>query len=527
MKSYLFKVKKYIIFQVLFDLIGVICLSMAPLIQKWLFDYGLQSTPSQIVLAIILYGLLLGIYSLMQYFCILIAFKSGISFETKLKENFFDKIFNMDNKSFYEKPIGEYISIQANDITALEQDYLQPIVDIIRSINMMLIYGIVIFMNINYKIGVVIIISSTLAIFIPRIFGKVLDKSRTNYQKSLGKYTSVISDLLEGFDLINPITINSIKNRHNDILHKTASKRYAFGRKKGLVLGASDFMTKMVRVFTFAMVGYLFYTKEITVGVAIATISYASAFIDPIDNLLYDITAIRSINSTKQNILSFLNRKSEIESKKTVNNFKNQIIFNHVFYTIDNLKLEDVNLTIEKGKKYAIIGKSGAGKSTFLKLLLGINVPKKGKVNIDGQSVDELNLSNIILYMGQHEHIYRASVKENITIFNSYSTEVITSSVYGIPLVNDIICREDTDCSTFSGGEKRVLSLLRILCRQGEILILDEPFTGVDTGSISELENILLMSDKTVLMVTHDTTSENLKKFDNVINIVDGNVIMQ
>lgn len=189
MKDYLSKVKKYIILQVVLDFIGVICLALTPLIQKWLFDYGLQSASSQIILAIILYALLLGIYSLMQYFCILVAFKSGISFETRLKKSFFDKIFNMNAKVFQEKPIGEYISIQSNDITALEQDYLQPIVDVIRSVNMMLIYGVIIFMNINYKIGLVVVLSSIFAIFIPKIFGKMLDNSRSNYQRHLGKYT--------------------------------------------------------------------------------------------------------------------------------------------------------------------------------------------------------------------------------------------------------------------------------------------------------------------------------------------------
>lgn len=527
MKKYLFKVKKYIILQVLFDFIGVICLAIAPLIQKWLFDYGLQTTMSQIALAVILYALLLGIYSLMQYFCILIAFKSGISFETKLKENFFDKIFNMNSKIFYEKAIGEYISIQANDITALEQDYLQPITDVIRSLNMMLIYAVVIFMNINYKIGIVIIISSIFAIFIPKIFGKSLDKSRTDYQKNLGKYTSVISDLLEGFGLINSITINNIKNRHNDILLKTANKRYEFGKKKGLVLGVSDLTTKMVKAFTFTIVAYLFYKKEITVGVAIATLSYASSFIDPIDNLLYDITAIRSISSTKQNILSFLNQKSEMEDKEIRDDFEKQLIFDNVYYTIDRLQLKDINLKIEKGKKYAIIGKSGAGKSTFLNLLLGVNVPEQGKVLLDGQNVNKLNLSNVILYMSQNEHIYHSSVRDNVTIFDSYSYDFISDSSYEVSLIDDILSRKDIDCSTFSGGEKRVLALLRILCRNGEILVLDEPFTGVDTENVAKIENILLKSDKTVLIVTHDTTEENLNKFDNVITVKDGNVLMK
>lgn len=527
MEDYLSKVKKYIILQVVLDFIGVICLALTPLIQKWLFDYGLKSTSSQIFLAILLYALLLGIYSLMQYFCILVAFKSGISFETRLKKNFFDKIFNMNSKVFQEKPIGEYISIQSNDITALEQDYLQPIVDVIRSVNMMLIYGVIIFMNINYKIGLVVVLSSIFAIFIPKIFGKMLDNSRSKYQRHLGKYTSTISDLLEGFGLINSKTIENIKNRHNEILHKTADKRYEFGKKKALVLGLSDLMTKMVRALTFAIVGYLFYKKEITVGVAIATLSYSSAFIDPIDSLLYDITAIRSVNSTKQNILSFLNQKSETESKKELGNFKNELIFDNVNFTVDKLQLEDINLKIEKGKKYAIVGKSGAGKSTFLNLLLGIHKPNQGKVIIDGENVKELNLSNTLLYMSQHEHIYRASVKENITVFDSYSYDYIPDNAHEIAMIKDILNRNTDDCSNFSGGEKRVLALLRILCRKGEILVLDEPFTGVDTESVSKLEDILLKTDQTVLIVTHNTSTEHLKKFDNIIRVIDGKVFIE
>ena len=129
--------------------------------------------------------------------------------------------------------------------------------------------------------------------------------------------------------------------------------------------------------------------------------------------------------------------------------------------------------------------------------------------------------------MSQHEHIYRASVKENVTVFDSYSYDYIPNNAHEISIINDILNRNTTDCSNFSGGEKRVLALLRILCRKGEILVLDEPFTGVDTESISKLEDVLLKSDQTVLIVTHNTSIEHLKKFDNVIKVIDGKVFME
>ena len=129
--------------------------------------------------------------------------------------------------------------------------------------------------------------------------------------------------------------------------------------------------------------------------------------------------------------------------------------------------------------------------------------------------------------MSQHEHIYRASVKENVTVFDSYSYDYIPDNANEVAIIKDIFSRNTADCSNFSGGEKRVLAFLRILCRKGEILVLDEPFTGVDAESVLKLEDILLKSDQTVLIVTHNTSMEHLKKFDKVIRVVNGKVFIE
>ena len=129
--------------------------------------------------------------------------------------------------------------------------------------------------------------------------------------------------------------------------------------------------------------------------------------------------------------------------------------------------------------------------------------------------------------MSQHERIYRASVKENITVFDSYFYNYIPDNANEVAIIKDILGRNTADCSNFSGGEKRVLAFLRILCRKGEILVLDEPFTGIDTESVLKLEDILLKSDQTVLIVTHNTSTKHLKKFDNIIKVIDGKVFIE
>ena len=145
MNTYIYKTKKYIIAQILFDLAGVSCLALSPLLQQWLFDYGLESSFKMILLIILAYGSLLLFYTLSQYFCMIFAFKGGIQFENLLKKEFLSSVFHMDSSTFYKHSIGEYISLQGNDITALEQDYLEPIISIIRCINMIIVYGIVLF----------------------------------------------------------------------------------------------------------------------------------------------------------------------------------------------------------------------------------------------------------------------------------------------------------------------------------------------------------------------------------------------
>lgn len=149
MNTYIYKTKKYMIAQILWDLAGVICLAFSPLLQQWLFDYGLQSPLKKIVMVILAYGALLVFYTLSQYFCVLYAFKGGIKFENLLKRDFLYSLFHMESSKFYKHSIGEYVSLQGNDITALEQDYLEPVISIIRCVNMIIVYGVVLFFGVD------------------------------------------------------------------------------------------------------------------------------------------------------------------------------------------------------------------------------------------------------------------------------------------------------------------------------------------------------------------------------------------
>lgn len=523
MKKYLYNIKKYIAAQIMWDLFGVLCLAVAPLLQEWIFDYGLEHSLQEILAVIAAYFLLLIFYSVSQFFCALFSFKGGILFEKNLKKDFFRTVFHMDSSKFYKKSIGEYISLQGNDITALEQDYLQPIISIIRSVNMMIVYGLVLFLGIDWRIALMILLTSILAIAIPKLMGGKLTKTRTAYQKQMGKYVTVITDLLEGFHIINRMTVDNINRRHELCLEETAKKRFCYGKRKSIVLCFSELFTKLIQIVTFAAIAILFFRREITVGVGVATLSYVMAFVEPIDTILYDITTMQSMKEVKDKVLSYV-QKDYVDRRIRKQHLVSGITFGNVNYTKGDFGLKGINLHIEKGKKYAVTGASGAGKSTLLKLIMGYEKPDSGTIEIDGKDINEMELSELVSYIDQNEHIYRAGLWDNITVFQSYPRKN-TSDVlkyYITDFFSALLSREkEENCQCFSGGERQAIAFMRMMAKGSELILMDEPFSAIDAENRSFLQDYLLNSkefqEKTVLMVTHNIEKSDLSAFDKVI----------
>lgn len=532
MKKYLFESKKYIIAQILWDLIGVICLAISPLLQQWLFDNGINCSFKIILLLVLAYFALLLFYTLSQFFCVLYAFKGGIKFEKLLKRDFLYTLLHSEPTKFYSHAIGEYISLQGNDITALEQDYLEPIISTVRCVNMMIVYGIVLFVGVDWRIALVIILTSILAIWIPRLIGNSLTKSRSAYQEQMAEYVTTITDLLEGFRIVNHVTVGKILDRHENVLDETSEKRYQYGKKKSLVLGASELMTKLVKIITFGVTAILFYKKEITVGTGVATLSYVSSFIEPIDSVLYNITTIQSMTNVKKKVLSFIKiDKIAPIPKKT--KLDSEIALKNITYRRDKFVLDNINLTIKKGKKYAIVGQSGAGKSTLLKIIMGFEKINSGVINIDGEDIRNYDISELISYTDQNEHIFRAGIDENITVFNSYDVKGISNAKYNIntELFKDIFKRKDKECQNFSGGEKQAISFFRMIAKNAEIILMDEPFSAMDVKTKAAVGQYMFtdkeFENKTVLMVTHDVREESLSLFDGIIYVEKDRVYLE
>lgn len=525
MGKYLRKIKWNIVMRIVFASLQTLTIACIPYLNKLLFDNAIDKGMRWVFILSGLYFLCVISGLFFAYLCEKNIWKGSIVFEMSLKRDFFQAISRYSYKRFSKKDIGEYISLQGNDITALEQDYLNRFVAIIQDINSLIIYSIVLFVFVDFRIALVIFLASLLSVLVPRITAKTLSKRRNNYLDQMGWYVSRIKDFLEGFKLFSSKTRGSIDHEHEKILKETANKRYHYGRFKILTLKINGFVIDFVGLAAFFAVGILFIRGEITVGTGIATFGYIQCFIHPINDILNDINTINSLKHIKSKVLSYIEDNKPIETalKKE---FNSDIVFDQVSIHYEDFSLENFSYRFEKGKKYALIGHSGSGKSTIVNLLMKYVEANIGNICIDGSSLDTLDTANILCCINQDEHIFADDFINNASVFSSYPVAKIDEIVTNLNLKRLEKIQYKQDCKQLSGGEKQILSIVRMLTADTPICIMDEPFSATDVNTTEVLQNALVaMKDKTVIMVSHKLSQKQLEEFDEILLMEAGKIV--
>lgn len=215
-----------------------------------------------------------------------------------------------------------------------------------------------------------------------------------------------------------------------------------------------------------------------------------------------------------------------------IENFKgleSNIEFKNVSYSYgDNMVLEDINISFEKGKKYLIIGPSGGGKSTMLKLLRKYFNPDKGEILVDNTPLIHIKKEEYfkgISNIEQQVFLFEDTLRNNITLYNSYSQEEINSALEKAGLKEFILSLPDgldtkiyDNGKNISGGEKSRIAIARGILRKADIIFLDEAFASLDSNKAKEIEkNLLSLEGITVINVSHVIFKEHEKLYDRVI----------
>ncbi|QXW65080.1 ATP-binding cassette domain-containing protein [Streptobacillus moniliformis] len=274
----------------------------------------------------------------------------------------------------------------------------------------------------------------------------------------------------------------------------------------------------------------MFYKNNyISLGSLIALIQLTMFINQPVINLINSIIGINSmgeINNYIENI------NFDVEEKKSYYfDFNNIDIVNLNYeYTEDKKVFKDnLNMRFEQGKKYLIIGESGSGKSTFLKILMKYLEDFKGEILVDNISLKDINeetLNKNIFYIPQKIHIFSDTIKNNIDIKNRYSESEILNSMREVNL-DKLIKKEDginsiigEEINTISGGEAARLYIVKAKLSNKKIIIADEILSNLDKeNSLNVEKNLLNLKDKILIHVAHNYNQEYMEEYDQIIRI--------
>ncbi len=328
--------------------------------------------------------------------------------------------------------------------------------------------------------------------------------------------------------------IQKFDKENSDTIHTKYSVDKLFALNEGL----SSFLALMVQIVVLFLSAYFIITERITVGTLLGMVQVSSNLANPLIMIFTNIPKIKSIQPIIEKLTVLSKYELNEVPKKQSATFNSVVSISNLSFAYEkqNRVLDKINLHIEKGKKYVIVGKSGCGKTTLVKLLAGYYTEYSGKILYDNTDLNMMNENDIVqLSSIIHQNIYmfNESVYDNICLHEDYSKESIDKAVKASGL-NDVIEKlpegllyeAGENGSNLSGGQKQRIAVARALIRNKPILILDEGTSAIDMQTAYDIENHLLkIEGLTIITITHNLKKELLELYDNIIYMENGEII--
>ncbi|WBW96297.1 ABC transporter ATP-binding protein [Oceanirhabdus sp. W0125-5] len=535
MKRYLLKSKKLFFINVFFVILSSFLYTALAFVLKALIDVSTEKDMTRFTKVLT--------FTVIYIFIILITTYIRKIFLAKyikfnvitLRNDVFKKIISRSKKDFSSKNTANYISIINNDIEILQRNYFFNFLFILQAACSFIIAcaGLV---KLNVFIAIAILTLSLIPVAVPYIFAKKLSVMKKRYSDNLSQFIKIAKDFLSGFEVIKSFNIqNKIYAKYNEFNNELESSRYKFSKFNAGMSVIVDAFSYAAQFSAYGIGAYLIIKEQITVGTFVAAIQLMEFISAPVRNISGIIGSFKSVKLISKKVMNIIDEKIPEERGTHKESFEQSIEFKDVSFSYVDGKetLKDITFSINKGEKYAIVGKSGSGKSTILKLLLRYYDEYTGEILIDrlnNKEIESSSIYNLISVIQQDVFMFDTTIKENIALFENYDTDTLNRTFQNSGLsdfINSLERKENSHIgengSSISGGEKQRVALARALIRNTPILALDEATASLDNETSFTIEKSLLeMKDITLLVVTHKLSEHLLKEYNNIIVLKDG-----
>lgn len=538
MKIYMKQNKVLLLFTILTSIIASLgYVFMAVLLQK-LLDIAVEKNMQQfipMVLFSIFYFVMLGIFLYLQS---LLSKRITCKIIKQIRTDVFKGIVSQSMGDFGKRNTADYLSIITNDVKMIEDNFLLPFFEVVQY-TVIFISSFVLMIYFDVIVTIVVFVAITLMFLVPSLLGKELEKRQNTLSSQLADFTTKLKDILSGFEIIKSYSmkqyvIQKFDKENSDTIHTKYSVDKLFALNEGL----SSFLALMVQIVVLFLSAYFIITERITVGTLLGMVQVSSNLANPLIMIFTNIPKIKSIQPIIEKLTVLSKYELNEVPKKQSATFNSVVSISNLSFAYEkqNRVLDKINLHIEKGKKYVIVGKSGCGKTTLVKLLAGYYTEYSGKILYDNTDLSMINENDIVqLSSIIHQNIYmfNESVYDNICLHEDYSKESIDKAVKASGL-NDVIEKlpegllyeAGENGSNLSGGQKQRIAVARALIRNKPILILDEGTSAIDMQTAYDIENHLLkIEGLTIITITHNLKKELLELYDNIIYMENGEII--
>ena len=465
-------------------------------------------------------------------------------FSQKLRKNLSHKINKLPLKYFDKNSYGDVLSRITNDVDTIGQSLNNSISDFVGAITLF-IGSIIMMFATNWIMAITGIVASLIGFALMIV---ILSKSQKYFllqQQQLGELNGHIEEVYSGHDVVTVYNANKETTQKFDEIN---NKLYDSARKSrflsGLMMPLMSFIGSFGYVAVCVVGAALVINGNITFGVIVAFMIYIRLFTNPLSTIAQAMTYIQSTAAASERVFDFLDEE-EMPSEKNITQkllpgeVKGNIIFDHVKfgYDEDKIIIKDFSANIKAGSKVAIVGPTGAGKTTMVNLLMKFYNINSGDIKIDNISIKDLtreNIHDLFVMVLQDTWLFKGTIKDNIR-FNrdNITDEEIKTACKTVGMdhyIRFLSKGYDTmleEVDNLSAGQKQLLTIARCMTSSAPLLILDEATSSVDTRTEELVQKAMdkLTEGKTSFIIAHRLST--IKNADLILVMNEGNIIEQ
>jgi len=456
-----------------------------------------------------------------------------------VREDVFAGIIRQDMSDFEAVNSADYISALTNDTKLLEENYLLPLASVIQ-MGMMLIIAVGFMFYLSWIVSVSLLVTLILLVGVQTLFGAPIKKRQTRQSETLSVFTVKLKDIFSGFEVIKSYQMhNRARENFNQGNNDAVKANFSMYHMSSILGAVSSVVGLFLQVGVVFFSAYLIIGGQLSPGSMVGLLIVAGQITGPVQALGAMIPMISGSKEIRDRLEDFANRQSSIGGTMEAK-FSTDIRVDNLAFTYPDAEtpaLNGIDVYLEKNKKYVLVRKSGCGKTTLAKALMGHLTGYSGEVMYDGVNLSEFSresFDTIPTIVHQNVYMFDEDIEKNISLHKPYTTDELRQAVdaSGVSLFLSEERTLQTDVgengANLSGGQRQRIAVARALIQNKPLLILDEGTSAVDMQTGADIEHRLLAREElTLVTITHSLDAAMLRQYDAIIYMEAGHIIDQ